>query len=130
MTAGCFRRGLVCVLTAVWLVAGVRIAAQEAPKRAITFDDMISMHRLSEAQLSPDGKWVLYTVTTPDMDANRNAMDLWMAPVAGGEAIELTREGIRRPGGRRTARRSRSCRRAAANPRCTCFRWKAARRTR
>ena len=93
MTAGCFRRGLVCVLTAVWLVAGVRIAAQEAPKRAITFDDMISMHRLSEAQLSPDGKWVLYTVTTPDMDANRNAMDLWMAPVAGGEAIELTRTG-------------------------------------
>jgi len=67
-------------------------AAQEA-KRAITFDDMIAMHRIAEAELSPDGKWAAYTLATPDMDANRNATNLWMAPVAGGEAIQLTRTG-------------------------------------
>ena len=32
-----------------------------------------------------------YTVATPDMEANRNATNLWMAPVAGGDAIQLTR---------------------------------------
>jgi len=36
---------------------------------------------------------VVYTVATPDMDANRNASNLWMVPVAGGDAIQLTRTG-------------------------------------
>ncbi len=68
-------------------------AAQDAAKHAITFDDLIAMHRVAEAKLSPDGKWVAYIVATPDMDANRNASNLWMAPVAGGDAIQLTRTG-------------------------------------
>jgi dipeptidyl aminopeptidase/acylaminoacyl peptidase len=75
------------------LSAAVATEAQEAAKRAITFDDLIAMHRVAEAQLSPDGKLVVYTVATPDMDTNRNASNLWMAPVAGGEAIQLTRTG-------------------------------------
>jgi len=65
--------------------------AQE--KHAITFDDIIAMHRVAEAELSPDGKWVAYTIATPDMDTNRNATNIWMAPVAGGDAIQLTRTG-------------------------------------
>src|SRR6266446_2937192 len=67
--------------------------AQDAAKHAIAFDDLIAMHRVAEVQLSPDGKWVVYLVATPDLEANRNATNLWMAPVAGGEAIQLTRTG-------------------------------------
>jgi dipeptidyl aminopeptidase/acylaminoacyl peptidase len=67
--------------------------AQESTKHALTFDDLVAMHRLAEAELSPDGKWVVYTVATPDMEANRNATNLWMAPVAGGDSIQLTRTG-------------------------------------
>src|ERR1700741_381030 len=67
--------------------------APDAAKHALAFDDLIAMHRVAEAELSPDGKWVAYTVATPDMDANRNATNLWMAPVAGGDAIQLTRTG-------------------------------------
>ena len=86
------RRCLVSVSATAFLVCAAHSAAQEA-KRAITFDDMIAMHRIAEAEISPDGKWVAYTVATPDMDANRNATDIWMAPVAGGEAVQLTRTG-------------------------------------
>ena len=86
------RRCLVSVSATAFLVCAAHNAAQEA-KRAITFDDMIAMHRIAEAEISPDGKWVAYTVATPDMDANRNATDIWMAPVAGGEAVQLTRTG-------------------------------------
>jgi dipeptidyl aminopeptidase/acylaminoacyl peptidase len=75
------------------LSAAVAAEAQEAAKHAITFDDLIAMHRVAEAQLSPDGKLVVYTMAAPDMDANRNASNLWMAPVAGGDAIQLTRTG-------------------------------------
>jgi dipeptidyl aminopeptidase/acylaminoacyl peptidase len=78
---------------ALSLTSAGSVKSQGAAKHALTFDDLIAMHRVAEAQLSPDGKWVLYTLATPDMDANRNASNLWMAPVAGGEAIQLTRTG-------------------------------------
>ena len=67
--------------------------AQEAAKHAITFDVLIKLHRISEPQVSPDGKWVAYTVATPDMDANRNASNIWLVPTKGGDAIQLTQSG-------------------------------------
>ena len=66
---------------------------QETPKHAITFEDMIQMHRVGEAQVSPDGKWVAYTVSTPDMDANRGVSNIWVVPTNGGAAMQLTQSG-------------------------------------
>ena len=87
------RRCLVGLAALAFLpVCVTRSAAQEA-KHATTFDDVLAMHRIAEATLSPDGKWVAYTVATPDMEANRNATDIWMAPAASGEAVQLTRTG-------------------------------------
>src|SRR6476620_413856 len=86
------------VTCGLWFsLAGLAIAmpvrSQQTAKHAITVDDLLAMHRVAEAEISPDGKWVAYTVATPDVDANRNATNLWMAPVAGGDAIQLTRTG-------------------------------------
>ncbi|MCL4523949.1 MAG: S9 family peptidase [Acidobacteria bacterium] len=67
--------------------------AQAQTKRAINFDDLISMHRVGDPQLSPDGKWVAYTVATPDKAANRTVRNVWLVPTAGGEARQLTRSG-------------------------------------
>ena len=67
--------------------------AQAPAKHAITFDDMIHMHRVGEAQISPDGKWVAYTVTTPDLEANRGASNIWMVAVSGGSPLRLTQSG-------------------------------------
>src|SRR6267154_2650545 len=94
MRSSVHRHGLACRLLGLLLLASAGSSkSQEAAKRGITFDDLIAMHRVAEAQLSPDGKWVAYMVATPDLEANRNATNLWMAPVAGGEAIQLTRTG-------------------------------------
>jgi dipeptidyl aminopeptidase/acylaminoacyl peptidase len=54
---------------------------------------MIKMHRVAEPQISPDGKWVVYTVATPDMDANRNVTNIWMVSASGGAAAQLTQSG-------------------------------------
>ncbi len=81
------------VVSALFMCCGLTCRAQDAGKRPITFDDMIRMHRVAEAQVSADGKWAAYTVTTPDMEANRNASNVWLAPVSGGESIQLTRSG-------------------------------------
>src|SRR6267378_1890639 len=72
---------------------GLGTSAQEAAKHPITFDDMIKLHRIAEPQVSPDGKWVAYTVATPDMEANRNASNIWMVTTNGGAALQLTQSG-------------------------------------
>lgn len=79
--------------SALTLACGFASAAQEAAKHPITFDDMIKMHRVAEPQISPDGKWVVYTVATPDMDANRNVTNIWMVSASGGAAAQLTQSG-------------------------------------
>jgi len=85
------RSGLAVVILVLSETPGIN--AQEAGKRPITFDDMIKLHRVAEPQISPDGKWVAYTVTTPDMDANRNASNIWMVSTEGGAPIQLTQSG-------------------------------------
>lgn len=39
---------------------------------------------------SPDGKWVVYSVTKPAYDSKDQSSDLWMLPAAGGPARQLT----------------------------------------
>jgi len=84
------RCGLVGVLL---LGGGLGIAGQQAAKHAIGFDDLIKLHRIAEPQVSPDGRWVAYTVATPDMEANRNASNIWMVPTTGSSAIQLSQSG-------------------------------------
>ena len=75
------------------MLAALTVQGQAPQKRAITFKDLISLHRLSEPQISPDGKWIAYTVSTPDLEANHAVRDIWVVAVAGGEARQLTRGG-------------------------------------
>jgi dipeptidyl aminopeptidase/acylaminoacyl peptidase len=81
------------LFVAVLLAVQSGATAQEAGKHAITFGDMIQMHRVAEAQVSPDGKWVAYTVSTPDLDANRGVSNIWIVPTAGGASLQLTQSG-------------------------------------
>src|SRR5260221_9126682 len=78
---------------ALLLASGLAVAAQEMAKHPISFDDMIKLHRIAGPQVSPDGKWVAYTVSTPDMEANRGVSNIWVVPTAGGTAMQLTQSG-------------------------------------
>lgn len=85
--------GAVTLLAAMQVVTAVA-AGQVAEKRPISFKDLISLHRVSEPQISPDGKWIAYSVATPDLEANHSVRDIWAVPTAGGgEARQLTRGG-------------------------------------
>src|SRR5260221_967744 len=61
-----------------------------AQKRAITFEDFIALKSVSDPQLSPDGKWVAYSVATPSLQDNRNVSRVWVVEVATGKARALT----------------------------------------
>ena len=63
-------------------------AAPASAKTAFTADDLVRLRRLSDPQVSPDGRWVAFTLRETDMEANRGRTDLWMvelgakAPIA------------------------------------------------
>jgi dipeptidyl aminopeptidase/acylaminoacyl peptidase len=85
------RSGLAAVILTLCTLGST--SAQEAAKHPLTFDDLIKLHRVGDAKISPDGKWVVYSVTTPDMEANRNASNIWMVSTEGGAPIQLTQSG-------------------------------------
>ncbi len=68
--------------------------AQVPAKRAMTFDDLAAVQRVGEPQISPDGRAVVYTVGTTDMDTNRVAHNIWVVPTApGSQPRQLTQSG-------------------------------------
>jgi len=52
------------------------------PKRPMTFEDMMKMKRLGETAVSPDGKWLAYSVTTVDLEQNTKTPELWIQAIA------------------------------------------------
>ncbi len=58
-------------------------------KRPMTFEDMMNMKRLGETAVSPDGKWLAYSVTTVNLEQNTKTAELWMQAISGGEPMKL-----------------------------------------
>jgi len=70
-------------------VAGSQVAAQTS-KRPINLDDLAKLKSIGDPQVSPDGKWVAYTVGTVDTEKDRRDTDLWMASWDGSQQVRLT----------------------------------------
>jgi dipeptidyl aminopeptidase/acylaminoacyl peptidase len=58
--------------------------------RPMTLDDLLSMRRVSDPQISPDGKAVVYVVSTPDRENNSVASSIWLAALDGATPRQLT----------------------------------------
>jgi dipeptidyl aminopeptidase/acylaminoacyl peptidase len=58
-------------------------------KHPFTFDDMMRLKRVSEPQISPDGKWVIFSVVDVDLVANTKTPHIWIVPTAGGQEKEI-----------------------------------------
>jgi len=76
------------------LLAGSVTSLFAANKTPFTFDAMMLVSRLGDPQLSPDGKTVAFTVQTVDMDANTKPTQIYVVPVNGGSAIQITHAGV------------------------------------
>ena len=69
---------------ALLFVLATPLAAQQ--RRALALNEFLTLDRPGEPAISPDGRWIAYTVTTTDLNANRRRTDLWLAPAAGNAA--------------------------------------------
>src|SRR5215467_9406801 len=60
-------------------------------KRPMTVDDLFRCKRVSDPQISPDGKHVVYVLTTiHDVSSNKVSSNLWIVPTSGGKPKQLT----------------------------------------
>ena len=65
-------------------------APAQTTGRPVVLDDFSRFHDVGNPQVSPDGEWVLYTVSSADHDADRRHTDLWMVKWDGSDRVRLT----------------------------------------
>jgi len=73
-------------IVGLFLVIAVSAAngsiVQAQSKRPMTFADMMQMRRLGDTDVSPDGKWLVYSVTDVDLAQNTRTPKLWIQPIS------------------------------------------------
>src|SRR5499426_2470584 len=63
----------------------------QAQKRVPTVDDLLNVKSLGGAQISPDGKYVAYTVSETDWKQDAFVTQIWLANTATGKTFQITR---------------------------------------
>jgi dipeptidyl aminopeptidase/acylaminoacyl peptidase len=81
---------LLCLRAAIVLSLALPASVLAQDTRPVTLDDFSRFHDVGSPQVSPDGEWVLYTVSSADPERDRRQTDLWMAKWDGSERVRLT----------------------------------------
>jgi dipeptidyl aminopeptidase/acylaminoacyl peptidase len=84
--------GKLSFLLLLVIAAQFNISAQSPAKRMMQPGDIYHLPYVGNAQISPDGNWLTYTVTTVDSLKDKRSTDLWMASWDGTQTIQLTND--------------------------------------
>jgi dipeptidyl aminopeptidase/acylaminoacyl peptidase len=77
-------------IAAVACVCTSSLALAQGGSPAFTASDLNRLARVSDPQVSPDGRHVVYVQRETDIEANRGRSDLWLVPLAGGNPRRMT----------------------------------------
>ena len=72
------------------LLLGVTLPAAAGEPHPFSVHDMLAMDRLSDHQVSPDGKMIVFVLRKTDLEANKGRTDLWLVDVDGKNLRQLT----------------------------------------
>ena len=75
------------------VAASASLAQQPVSPRPIAIDDLFDFREVHDAQISPEGQFIAFTVTTSSLKDDKTETRIWMIPAAGGEPVSLTTEG-------------------------------------
>lgn len=75
------------------ILCGSQILYSQTESRAISINDLLQIKTVKNPVISPDGKWVAYTITEMDIEKDKTETRLWMIPMAGGEPIPMSGKG-------------------------------------
>ena len=81
---------LCCALTNLLLAQPATHASPSSQKRPFKFEDMMALKRIGDPQVSPDGRWVIFSAVHVNLEENTRRPHLWIVPTAGGESRQLT----------------------------------------
>ena len=70
------------------VILGLAALTAGAAPRPLQVDDYFALARVGDPRISPDGRWVAYTVKTSDLEKDESETALWMIPTGGGEDSE------------------------------------------
>jgi dipeptidyl aminopeptidase/acylaminoacyl peptidase len=82
----------------LWCALANVVFAQPAPQNAsvsgqkhpFTFEAMMALKRIGDPQVSPDGRWVMFSAVEVNLDENTKKSHLWIVPAAGGDSRQIT----------------------------------------
>ena len=89
-------RALVSLVAALLLIGayGYAVDAQgqaAATRRPMTFLDMQTMRQMAAPAPSPDGRWMLYTISTPDWKEAKRQTDIYLVSLRAGRGLDAGR---------------------------------------
>ena len=74
----------------LFVVAVSGFAAGLDQTHPFSIHDMLAMDRLSDPQVSPDGKWIAFVLRKTDLEENKGRTDLWLVGADGTALRRLT----------------------------------------
>lgn len=83
-------RSLFPILLTFCLVVSVCFAADDQ-RRVPTIDDLLTLKTVGGTQISPDGKWIAYTIGHGDFKQDAFVTQIWVVEVSSGRRFQLTR---------------------------------------
>ena len=79
-----------CAVIGGTVALGAQTTPIAPPKVAPTVDQILSLKRVASPEISPDGRWVAYTVRETNWDDNAYETEIWLADTASGGTRQLT----------------------------------------
>jgi dipeptidyl aminopeptidase/acylaminoacyl peptidase len=86
------KRVITSLIITLLAITPVMAGKTQSPSRPFMIGDLLSIRRVSDPQLSPDGRWVAYTIADTDKAANKRTTQIYLTSIDGGEARQLTNE--------------------------------------
>ncbi len=77
-------------LLAVAVISPTSAVAQSKSRRPLKAEDIYRLRDVRDPHRSPDGKWVVYTVSAADSARDKNDTDVWMSSWDGTQHLRLT----------------------------------------
>lgn len=72
------------------IILSLNSIGQTPSKRALRPSDVYLLKNVGDAQVSPGGKWVAYTLSTIDSAKDKSNSDIWMVSWDGEQTVQLT----------------------------------------
>jgi dipeptidyl aminopeptidase/acylaminoacyl peptidase len=86
-------KSCVAAALALFLTASSLALAQAPAGPRFTVEEMLKLRRVSDPQLSPDGRRVAFVITDVSLEKNARVNGIWLVPVSGGEPVAIAPSG-------------------------------------